>query len=219
MIDVAFEDAILALQANWDDVMARLDAGLRDNLARLLDALDGPGRPEVRREISDFLVETLPRDHPVRRALIGGTLFAPADLDWAAVTRNLHELSAAGVLNLAGWGGTVLQDVTDRLLRQPALGPPELRDLGVDPDDPDLIRLSRADGRYQWPRFQFAPDGPVPVPEVVRTVNEILDGRADPIGAADWWLSRNGWLGESPSRLLGEIPDDLLIQAARAIGV
>ena len=49
-------------------------------------------------------------------------------------------------------------------------------------------------------------------------MNQLLDAAADPLGAADWWLSSNGWLGEQPSLLIGQVPDDLLVRAARAIG-
>jgi hypothetical protein len=105
--------------------------------------------------------------------------------------------------------------VTERLLSAPALTEEEIRRRGADPADPGLVRLERPDGGGQWPSFQFAPDGgPLPV---VREVNRELDAVAYPLGAADWWLSRNGWLGERPSQLIGRIPDDHLIRAARAI--
>ncbi len=144
MTQVAIEDAIWALQEHWGDVTARLDAGSREELGRMLDDLDGPDRPRAMARIADLLVEGLPREHPVRRALVGGTLLAPGVLDWPAVTRALRGLSAA-------------------------------------------------------------------------TSPSLLGARADPLGVADWWLSRNGWLGDAPYRLIGEIPDDLLLQAARAV--
>jgi hypothetical protein len=214
---MAIEDAIWALQEHWTDVTARLDAGSRDELGRTLDDLDGPDRPRAMARIAALLVEGLPREHPVRRALVGGTLFVPGVLDWPAVTRALRDLSAVTSLRIDDppLGGGVLRDVTDRLLRAVALSEAELRGLGLDPDDAGLIRLARADGSYQWPAFQFDPHGRVP--DVVRGINRLLGARADPVGVADWWLSRNGWLGDSPSRLLGEIPDDLLLQAAQAV--
>ena len=223
---MAIEDAIWALQEHWDDVMVRLDERSREDLGRMLDGLDGPDRPHAMARIADLLVEGLPRDHPVRRALVGGTLLAPGVLDWPAVTRTLRDLSAAtgaavgypapggGVLRDPPGGG-VLRDVTGRLLRAAAVSEAELRGLGLDPGDPGLIRLARADGSYQWPAFQFEPRGSVP--DVIRRINQLLGARADPLGVADWWLSRNGWLGEAPYRLVGEIPDDLLLQAAQAV--
>ena len=51
---------------------------------------------------------------------------------------------------------------------------------------------------------------------VVRAVNRILDAAGDPLGAADWWLGGNGRLGGAPARLLGTVPDERLIDAARA---
>jgi hypothetical protein len=33
---------------------------------------------------------------------------------------------------------------------------------------------------------------------------------------ADWWLGRNGQLGDAPARLIGRVPDDVLVAAARA---
>ncbi len=217
MTQVAIEDAIWALQEHWGDVTARLDAGSREELGRMLDDLDGPDRPRAMARIADLLVEGLPREHPVRRALVGGTLLAPGVLDWPAVTRALRGLSAATSPRIddPAPGGGILRDVADRLLRAAALSEAELRGLGLDPGDPGLIRLTRPDGSYQWPAFQFGPHGSMP--DVVRGINLLLGARADPLGVADWWLSRNGWLGDAPYRLIGEIPDDLLLQAARAV--
>jgi hypothetical protein len=108
----------------------------------------------------------------------------------------------------------LLRSAAERLLRAPALGEDQVAGRGSDPADPDLIRLDRPDGAAQWPAFQFAPGGgPWPV---VREVNRILDAARYPLGAADWWLSRNGWLDEVPSRLIG-VADDRLVRAARAI--
>jgi hypothetical protein len=113
----------------------------------------------------------------------------------------------------SGW---ILRDVTERLLGAPALTESEVRRRGADPADPGLIRLDRADGGWQWPEFQFArAGGPWPV---VRAVNQLLGAAADPVGTADWWLSKNGWLDDEPQRLIGTVPDDLLMQAARAVG-
>lgn len=111
-------------------------------------------------------------------------------------------------------GGAALRDVADRLLRLPALSEAEVSALGLDPDDPRLIRLPRPDGGYQWPGFQFSSHG---LPDVVGRINRLLGARHDPIGVADWWLSRNGWLGRAPSSVIGEIPDEVLLQAAQAV--
>ena len=214
---MAVEDAIWALHEHWADVMARLDAGARQELGRLLDDLAGPDRARASAQIADLLVEELPPGHPVRRALVGGTLFAPADVDWPSLTRALRDRAAATDLRLdqpmpTGW---VLRNVEDRLLSVAALNEQEVRGLGLDPADPDLIRLRRAAGGHQWPAFQFGSDGSLP--ELVRSINRLLGAHDDPIGVADWWLSRNGWLGEAPHSLIGRVPDDRLVQAARAV--
>jgi hypothetical protein len=54
---------------------------------------------------------------------------------------------------------------------------------------------------------------------VVRVINGMLGAGADPVGVADWWLSKNGWLDAQPSLLLGlgRDADDQLISAARAV--
>ncbi|HET7018355.1 MAG TPA: hypothetical protein VFI65_30835 [Streptosporangiaceae bacterium] len=214
---MAFEDALQALIEHWADVTARLDDGSRDRLVQLLDELSKPDHSGATEQIAELLVETLPRDHPVRRALVGGTLAGPATLDWESVLADLRDLADLPDLSEPSPGSVVLREVTERLLSQPAYTEAEVRELGADPADPGLIRLRRADGSYQWPGFQFTPAEPVPVPEVVRRVNRLLDGYGDPLGVADWWLSRNDWLGETPCRQIGQIPDDLLVQAARAV--
>jgi hypothetical protein len=219
--NVAIEDAIWALQEHGADVAAQLDDQALADLRRMLAELPGPDqagrdRAETLARIADLLVETLPRDHPVRRALVGGRMLAPAVLDWTAVSQSLLGLSALS--RLAGddtADAGVVADVAGRLLGADALSEAQVRELGLDPDDPGLVRLARADGRRQWPAFQFGPGGAVPA--IVRTVNQLLGARTDPLGVADWWLSRNGWLGDPPSRLVGAIPDDHILQAAQAV--
>ncbi len=98
---MAFEDAIVALQQNWDDVMARLEPAGRDQLAGMLGTLEGPEFPRVAARLSDFFAASLPGEHPVRRALESGPLFALATLDWPAVFRHLRRLAAAGSPRLA----------------------------------------------------------------------------------------------------------------------
>lgn len=217
---MAVEHAIVALREHWDDVMSRLGTVKGEQLRALVKSLGGRDQTGVVTDIVDFLVENLSPEHPVRRALSEGYLFQPADLDWAALTLDLHmaaDVRAEGNLSdrLPQPSGWILQNVAERLLRAAALTENEVRRRGADPADPGLIRLDRPDGGQQWPEFQFAPDGrPLPV---VRTVNRLLGAAADPIGAADWWLSKNGWLEDEPCGLIGKVPDELLIRAARAI--
>ena len=212
---MAVEDAIRALHDHWDDVVARLEPPRRRELAELVAALDGPERRRAVTAIADLLVEELPPDHPVRRALAQGYLFAPAAADWKDLSVRLDALARSLTEAAPGPGESVLAGVLARLLRAPALSEDEMRRRGADPDDPDLIRLDRPDGGRQWPEFQFAPgDGPLPV---VRAVNDVHDVANDPVGAADWWLSRNAWLDGQPSVLIGVVPDDHLVRAARAL--
>jgi hypothetical protein len=207
---MAAEDAIAALPDHWDDIMSRLSPEDAAELAGLVDELGAAERARVVTQIADILVQALPPDHPIRRALVSGDLLQSSAVDLEVVSRTLRER-----INLAG--PSVLRVVTARLLEAPALSEDEVRRHGCDPDDPGLIRLDRPDGTRQWPEFQFAPsNGPY---AVVRTINGLLGAESDPIGVADWWLSRNGWLDDRPSRLIGKISDERLVSAAAAVGL
>ena len=217
---MAVEHALVVLRERWDDVVSRLGIAEGERLRALIDSLGCADQIGVVTDIMDLLVENLPPEHPVRRALSEGYLFQSADLDPAALALELRKAADAGTRAKPSDGvgrpsGWILQSVAERLLDAPALTEDEVHRRGTDPADPDLIRLDRADGRQQWPAFQFAPDG-APL-SVVRAVNRLLGAAADPVGTADWWLSKNGWLDDEPYRLIGRVPDDLLIRAARAI--
>jgi hypothetical protein len=213
---VAIEDAIAALPEHWDDVVTRLGAAGSRELGDLIEAVGGPDHTRAVSRLADLLVERLPKDHPVRRALIAGDLYAAATLDWPAITEVLRARAEGLLADEPRPGALILRSVADRLLAAPALTAEEVRQRGADPADPRLIRLDRSDGGWQWPEFQFRQgQGPW---SVVLEINQLLDAETYPLGAADWWLSRNGWLGEQPSRLIGRVPDDHLVRAARAIG-
>jgi hypothetical protein len=216
---MAVEDAIAALLEHWDEVISRLSPEAADELRRLVRETAGPGREAAVDRIVDILDRELPLRHPVRRALVGGELSAPAVIDWDTLSAAL--LEQAGLSLDVGDGNDVLsvaeilQIVTERLLAAPALSEQQVRQHGTDPADPGLVRLTRPDGSHQWPAFQFVPDdGPYPV---VRAINTMLHAARDPVGVADWWLSRNSWLDGRPSELLGRVPDRDLLGAARAI--
>lgn len=217
---MAVEHALVALREHWDDVISRLGIATGGRLRALIENLSDPDQSGVVNDIMDLLVENLPPEHPVRRALSEGYLLRPVDLDLAALAKDLHSAdSVTAEVRLSDEAvqpyGSILQSVVERLLQVPSLTEDEVDRRGADPADPDLIRLDRADGRRQWPAFQFAPGGgPL---SVVRAVNRLLGAAADPIGTADWWLSKNGWLDDEPRRLIGRVPDDLLMQAAGAI--
>ena len=192
----------------------RLGAAGSRELRELIEGIGGPDHARAVSRLADLLVGRLPPDHPVRRALIAGDLYATVTLDWPTITDALRRRAE----ELAGEprpGELILRSVAGRLLRAPALSEDQVRQRGADPADPGLIRLDRPGGGQQWPEFQFAPGrGPWPV---VREVNQLLEAAAYPLGAADWWLSRNGWLDGQPSQLIGTIPDDHLVRAAHAI--
>jgi hypothetical protein len=226
---MAIEHAMVALQEHWDDVIEMLGPERSRRLRDLIEGLGGADQARVVARMAGLLVEGLPSGHPVRRALTQGTLLVPGTMDLTALSTPLQALAAvwpdAGPAagpdaDLAAGPDAdltpdaLLRSVAERLLRAPALGEDQVAGRGGDPADPDLIRLDRPDGAAQWPAFQFAPGGgPWPV---VREINQILDAARYPLGAADWWLSRNGWLDEVPSELIG-VADDRLVRAARAI--
>lgn len=218
-------DALAALREHWDNVIAELGPAAAGELMSLVSQLDGPGRDAAVGQIVSLLAGGLPARHPVRRALVKGDLFAPSAINWgelAALRDRAARPSASSGAPGAPAGdlppsvAEILQVVTGRLLAAPALSEQQVRQRGADPADPGLIRLTRADGGDQWPLFQFKPGaGPLPV---VLTINILLNAATDPVGVADWWLSRNGWLEGRPSDLLGRVPDEALLSAARAVG-
>ncbi|HMD94660.1 MAG TPA: hypothetical protein VKG80_18680 [Trebonia sp.] len=228
------EDAMAALAGHWDDVISQLDAARGQELRELVAEVGGAGHTDAVTRIAALLARELPPGHPVRRALSRGRLYASTPADWPALREDL--LVAAGVAAAetpapgrddghddspgepADGGETpedILAEVTDRLLRAPALTEDEVRLRGADPADPGIIRLDRPDGGQQWPSFQFGQDsGPLPL---VRAVNTMLGAETDPLGVADWWLGVNAWLDGRPSDLIGDVPDELLLRAARAV--
>lgn len=219
---MAIEDALAALSQNWADVVPFLSPEQLDQMRGLVDGLGRPGHDEAMTQIADLLAETLPPGHLVIQALFKGDLSDPATMELTVITealrREIEEALAAVEVSAAEPrpGEVILRHVADRVLRAPALTANQVLDRGGDPDDPGLIRLERPDGRPQWPAFQFAPGGGSR--PVIRAVNDLLHASADPVAAADWWLSRNSWLGDQPSALIGRIPDDHLVRAARAVG-
>ena len=219
---MAIEHAVEALRDHWDDVSARMDT---KQVLDLVGRLGGPEHLRAATALADLLVEELPSAHPVRRALSQGYMLQQSEVDWARFKDDFiaHDTATWGAtagrdrtgIGQDPVGNTVLAQVIARLLRAPALTEAEVRSRGADPDDPAVVRLTRPDGGVQWPEFQFGPEaGPLPV---VRMVNGVLDAARDPVGAADWWLSRNVRPGGRPAELIGLIPDDHLVRAARAL--
>jgi hypothetical protein len=217
---MSVEDALEALLTHWDSVLSELDPETADELRRLAGALRGPDREAMVDRIVDLLDRGLPVRHPVRRALVGGDLAAPAVIDWDTLAAELFERAGLSLHDdtegdAVPSAAEILRIVSERLLAAPALSVQQVREHGTDPAEPGLIRLTRPDGGHQWPAFQFTPaGGPHPV---VRAINAMLHAGRDPVGVADWWLSRNSWLDGRPSELLGRVPDRDLLAAARAI--
>lgn len=204
---MAVEDAIVALRENWGDVAGRLDAMREQELRGFIAEIGGDAHEVALTQIVELIVAELPPGHPVLRALAEGYLFRERQVDWRTLRADL----LARALQAPG---TILAEVMDRLLRAPSLTEDEVRLRGVEPADPDVVRLERPDGDRQWPSFQFAQAGGL-LP-VVRTVNELLGAATDPLGVADWWLGVNAWLDARPSELIG-VRDELIVRAARAV--
>ena len=215
--------ALTVLAEQWEDVRDRLPPAEFDSVSELVDEFTREGdrviSEEIAEEIADLLRARLPRDHPVLAALRAREERLAPDparraAELAAWFRLAEPLRARLGDVVSPTAEEVERGATRWLLDAPALGADDLRANGLDPGDPDLIRLDDADGTGRWPSFQFAPDG-APL-RIVQTINRILEAYDDPFGAADWWLGTNARLGDAPARLVGTLPDDELIAAARA---
>ncbi|GIH25558.1 hypothetical protein Aph01nite_38680 [Acrocarpospora phusangensis] len=199
-------ELINVLLDHLEDVRARVSAARRTRLDALVRDLRAAGGDTA--AISDLAVELrielqlagLPQDHPVRRALPTGTRLNPAFpvVDWGDVIARLQPEDLRRVIQR-------------RLLGAPAYGVDEV----PEPDEPDLIRLERADGEVRLPAFQFQ-ESRQARPLVLR-INRLLEADEDPWGVAGWWLGPNAWLGAVPADLLDQPRELDLMPAARAI--
>ncbi|MBO3750620.1 hypothetical protein J5X84_31470 [Streptosporangiaceae bacterium NEAU-GS5] len=220
------EAALNQLIDQWEEARPYFSADARSQLADLIGRIvpgvrdpHGPAAADALAavsELSDLLWLMLPAGHPVREAFDATRSLAVLSRGADSAEELLRRLEAepAGP-DAPPRPEEVMSAVIRRLLGVPALSVADLEDFGVDPDAPGLIRLTRLDGAYRWPDFQFGPDRR-PLAVVVR-INEFLEAHEDPWGAADWWLGGNTWLGAAPAALLGKIPDDTLVAAARAV--
>jgi hypothetical protein len=220
---MGLRQALTVLAEQWDDVRDRLSSEEFGAVSGLVDEFTREGdrviSEEIAEEIADLLRARLPNDHPFLVALRGHEERLAPDparraAEPAAWFRLTEPLRARVGDVLSPTAEEVERAATRWLLDVPALGADELRAHGLDPGDPDLIRLDDADGAGRWPSFQFASDG-APL-RIVRTINRILAASDDPFGAADWWLGAHAGLGDAPVRLIGRLPDGELIAAARA---
>jgi hypothetical protein len=78
-----------------------------------------------------------------------------------------------------------------------------------------LLVLER-EGHEYAPAFQFDPEGRVLAAAAI--VNEILDARDDPWGAASWWLTPHATLGGIPADLVRVGDPNDVVTAATAAG-
>ncbi|MEU8147476.1 hypothetical protein [Nonomuraea sp. NPDC048901] len=215
--------ALTVLAEQWDDIHDRLSAQEFAKLSSLVDEFVREGdraiAEEIAEDLADRLRKQLPHDHPFVEALSGPVeRWAPTPArrakDLAAWLRLADPLRARLVGGPVTTADEVDRAAVSELLAAPALRADELTANGQDPEDPGLIRLEDADGSPCWPAFQFAGDGsPLPI---VLSINQILEAADDPFGAAGWWLGDNGRLGGAPARLIGRLPDERLLAAARA---
>ncbi|MFJ6179338.1 hypothetical protein [Streptomyces sp. NPDC092295] len=195
-------------------------AGAPAALASVLRSLrsmerHAPGRAAAADETARSVLALLPpaeaerlvAGHPGRLAgtLESGTLENGALEDGTPASETYAGFTAADLALLLlddnPMVGPLLGPVRERLLSYPMLD-----DWAAEAHarTPGLIRLrgeSGARGVDRIPSFQFG-DAATPWPVVV-TVNGLLDAARDPWGAADWWLSANGYLGVAPAELLG----------------
>jgi hypothetical protein len=216
--------AMAVLAEEWENLEQQLSPEQFGELSELAAEFAGEGDPgmsmDIAKRITDLLFEWLPVDHPVLRALRESTDRFRGPASRAADMRTWFRLAEALGARLGDPAPTaeeVMREGSEWLLAATAFDGDEVRARGLDPGDPDLILLHRADGTERWPAFQFGPDGGLR--SVVRTINRILDAADDPYGAADWWLGRHGQLGDAPARLIGRVPDERLIAVARAVEI
>ncbi|MFF0199866.1 hypothetical protein [Streptomyces sp. NPDC005017] len=161
----------------------------------------------------------LPLDHTVRRALDGTRLAGGTPAPDIPLCAGELLLALAAPRPSADPAYDVIAAAKRRLLAAPALGRGQLGARHSEPPPRELIALEDARGERHYPAFQFdggrtGTGGPLPV---VLRINRLLLADIDPWGAADWWLSGNRALGGAPAALLGEVPDDVLTGAARAL--
>ncbi|MEU3661465.1 DUF3168 domain-containing protein [Streptomyces sp. NPDC032940] len=206
---------IAELVAEPETVRERLRPEDREKLDVLLGLLAEGGDEHRAMGITQLVADHLRRALPDEGHSAAGRRYAAAD-------RPPHEtllahFSLAGADAVPDQEAGTLRSARDRILEEPALTADDLRDVfGVDPAEPELIRLRPGEGPEVLPAFQFDGEGrPRPL---VLTVNGLLGAAGDPWGVADWWLGPNLWLDAVPATLLGAGLDDQLLAAARAVG-
>lgn len=171
----------------------------------LADTVDGEQRVDLRSAIARVLFAGLPDEDPVVK--IGNRFAGPSSEAEPALADATTSIRLR-LADRAPWSAY------HRILTTACEDISSLRQRGIDPDVPHLIRLDRDDGRVAVPSFQLDDDGNPT--EFVLRVNRLLGAQDDPWGAADWWLSTNSWLHEPPVRLLPRPGRESVVAAAVA---
>ncbi|MFG1641272.1 hypothetical protein ACGFMK_13375 [Amycolatopsis sp. NPDC049252] len=210
-------EAIEVLAEDWPGIEPLLgdQAGaIRAAADRFLSEPSVDGMIPEAVELCDLVGDLLPPDHRFRAALAADGVVRLHSPNLDPRSRNKVIRSAASLrLSLVGAPRPeeTHRQATRWLLAAKSLQDHQVRARGADPADPDLLSLVTDGGKRQWPVFQFGPRT-----DLVRRINRILDVADDPWGVADWWLGRHAWLADVPAMLIGEVPDQVLIDAAEA---
>ncbi|WP_410564508.1 hypothetical protein [Amycolatopsis sp. cmx-4-61] len=208
---MAHYNGIVEIARNLEYVLTRLsasEAAQLVSLLRLFSASSEAGRDRVAAEIAKLVLRSFQPGEPVYDAL-NETRYAHGE------QRRQAPLAALFSVRLA-LGLPAADDPHERVLgSQPVTDAAELRNRGVDPDLPDLIRLPRRDGSVSVPDFQFDRDDRPRA--VVLRVNRVLGAETDPWAVADWWVSGNVWLDAAPVTLVSDqVAESGLVAAAAA---
>ncbi|MER6438007.1 hypothetical protein ABT275_16805 [Streptomyces sp. NPDC001185] len=214
------DQLIALLHRHWAQTLAALDAEERVQLLRRVGELgDAEGRGPTRRAAREVgrMLSRLPAQHPVGAALHDAVRYAGQDTGRDLVVDRDRLSDLLGFLSGPPPTAEEILDATrQRLLDTPARGSETALTAVTGAGAEDLIRLHHPELGDRYPEFQFLP-GTDELRPVVREVNRLLLAGQDPWGAADWWLGGNEWLDGVPADLLYDVPDELILTAARAL--
>lgn len=193
--DVAVEDALAAVAADWDDIFPTLSI-------RELLLIANPPR-SLAGDMPEFVFNVLAQHlDPKHRA-------------WALLQKggaDDRRSSSEAMVRIVSSAQAALSDpdiegevATDALLEVAARGMASqgYAAFGLDAELPPGVVAIELNGRRVAPAFQFETlDDYVLHPTFARA-SERLDSERDPLGTLSWWMSPNSWLGTTPAALLG----------------
>lgn len=198
---MAINDALLMIDLDWSNIEPRLTVR---ELAALADLWHHPQVDDVGPTETAFtlLAPTLPTDHLAWSALrSSGTRFSPGNPRTSSeevlsrlIAHAQTTLTRPSIVEDAA--ADFLVEATQRTVLRAGI-------LAEEPFARDPLVAVDIGGRRVFPLFQFASVDPVTVHELVWQLNEQLGGFEDPLGAVNWWLTPNTWLGQPPAALLG----------------